>query len=395
MIITAVVAVVVVLLGGGVTAVLLISGEDRPVVAEKPGPADGDVLEQRTSADGVMYGEVAVIDACTLMPASLLEETGFGDVARGGHSQTYVPRSVPAALATVKGANDGITACRYDVRQEGRIDFLAISVEQEPFSEPLPARAIGDDVAATIGGLRAFKAKEKKEGDFFTRIHSADGSAAVYVSAGRLNDNKGFDYEAAHDRLLEKIALNFAAAPKGQTRFAYTGRYQSVPPACDILTQEIFEEVTGSEDSGVVQADISENEVLKDLKNGKYVYVTGQMCQRSTPEWHVRKRGNSLEMDLSIHRDATMPPINEPDCDPNSSSRRLFGPATPAPAKIGDGDACAFSIGESLQYSFNVGRTTVRLSPYGPWVPKDQEEFAVKFAPVAQRLADEVRKAIG
>lgn len=396
MIITAVV-VVVALVGGGITAAVLLKDGEEPIASRDPGPADGDVVEQRTLPEGVKYGEMAVVDACTLMPVSLLEETGFGDVAHGLHTQTYVPKSVP--VAAVEDASDGISSCRYDVVKPGRTDFLALTVEQVPFNDPLPAQVIGDSIAMTIGGLRAFGAPEKDPGDFYTRIYSADGKTVVRVNTSNLADNTGFDYRAAHTTLLEKIALKLAAAPREQTRFAFTGRYADVPSACDLLTDTFFEQLSQAKDSGVVQAEIAENEVRKELPRSRtetqYAFVTSQMCQRSSPEWHALKRGVSLKMELSIHRDAGMAAINEPDCDPDSESRRILGSATPAPEKVGDTDACVFPIGNSLVYSFTAGRTQIRLTPYGQWAPKAPEQFATKFTPVAQKVADEVRKAIG
>ncbi|RDI29770.1 hypothetical protein [Lentzea flaviverrucosa] len=395
MIITAVLAAVV-LVGGAVTAAVFIKNDDAPAVAGDPGPADGDILEQRTSPEGVRYGDLAVIDACTLMPVTLLEETGFGDVAHGLHSQTFVPKSV---RATAEDASDGISSCRYDVVKPGRTEFLNVTVQQAPFNDPLPAQVIGNAVAKTIGGLRAFVDPKKDPGDYFTRVYSVDGRTAVLVHASNLGDNKGFDHETAHAALVEKIALNLAAAPKEQTRFAYTGRYEDVPAACDVLTDAFFEQVSQAKDSGVVQAEFWANEMRKEFPQSKtetqYAFVTSQMCQRSSPEWLMRERGVSLKMELSIHRDAAMVAINEPDCAQDSAARQALGKATPSQEKVGDADACVFPIGDSLVYSFTAGRTQVRLTPYGPWASKAPEEFIGKFTPVAQKAADEVRKAIG
>lgn len=390
------------LVGGGVTAVVLVTKDDRPAEKQQAAPPDEDILEERTTAEAVRYGDLAVIDACTLMSAAVLEEAGFGDVARGSHIQTYVEKSVPAAEATVKDADDGISSCRYDASEPGRSEMLALSVEQEPFNDPLPARVISDDIEITAGGLRAFtkKPEDRKPDDFFTRIYSADGRTAVYLNASRLADNKELDYRAAHAKLLERIAVNLAKAPREQTRYAYTGRYQNVPPACDILTDELFEKLAQAKDSGVVQTEISESEgrqewTPKETNVTTYFYVTSQTCQRSSPEFLKLSRGVSLKMQLDVHRDADMARNNQPDCDPDSPSRKLLGEARNSTEKVGDGDACAFPIGNSLVFSFVVGRTQVRLTPYGSWAPKDIEQFITKFVPVAQNTADEVRKAIG
>ncbi|MGW6934331.1 hypothetical protein ACWGE0_30035 [Lentzea sp. NPDC054927] len=391
-----------VLLGGGITAAVLVTNDQKPAAKQEAGPPDDDVLEETTSAEVVKYGDLTVIDACTLMPAAVLEETGFGDVAHDLHSQTYVEKSVPVAEATVKDANDGISVCRYDASKQDRTEMLVLTVEQRPFNDLLPPQVIGDDVEMTVGGLRAFAKKpdDRNPDDFVTRIYSADGRTSVHLNAARLGDNKELDFKAAHAKLLEKIAGNLAKATGAQTRYAYTGRFQNVPSACSILTDELFEQLAQAKDSGVVQAEINEAEgrqesTPKDTNVTQYFYFTTQMCQRSSPEQLERNRGVSLKMQLSVHRDAGMARTYEPDCDPDSPSRKLLGESRNATEKVGDGDACAFPIGNSLVFSSVAGRTQIRLTPYGSWAPENVDEFIAKFTPIAQKVADEVRKAIG
>jgi hypothetical protein len=398
--IIAAVAGVLVLLGGGVTAAVFVTTGDKPAAKQEAGPPDGDILEERITTGPVRYGDLTVIDACTLMSASVLEEAGFGDVAHDLHVQKYVEKSVPAAEATVKDADDGISVCRYDASKEGRAQMLALTVEQRPFNDPLPASVIGDDIEMTVGGLKAFAAKPdgRKPDDFFTRIYSADGRTSVHLNASRLADTE--DYKAAHATLLEKIALNLAKATGAQTRYAYTGRYRNVPPACDVLTGKLFEELAQVKDSGVVETELSESEgrqesTPKETNVTRYFYFTSQTCHRRSPESLKPSRGASLKMQLTVHRDADMAKNYEPECDPNSPSRKLLGKAKNAEQKVGDGDACAFPIGNSLVFSYVVGRAKVRLTPYGSWAPNDVDQFVAKFTPIAQKTVDEVRKAIG
>ena len=403
LIITAVIGALV-LVSGGVTAAVLVTKDEKPAAKQDPGPPDDDILTEKTSAEAVKYGDVTVIDACTLMSAAMLEETGFADVAHASHIQTYVEKSVPTADATVKDAHEGISTCRYDMTTKpGRSEMLALSVKQRPFNDLLPARVIQDDVEITVGGLKAITKKPdgRKPDDFFTRIYSADGRTAVYLNASRLADNKELDYKAAHAKLLERIALNLAKMPQEQTRYAYTGRYENVPSACDVLTSKLFEELAQDKDSGVVQTELSEREgrqesTPKATNVTQYFYLTSQMCQRSSPEWiELSNKGVSLKMQLDVFRDADMAKNYEPDCDPNSTSRKMLGEAKNTTEKVGDGDACAFPIGNSLVFSYVVGRTQVRLTPYGKWAPGDAEQFIAKFTPIAQKTVDEVRKAIG
>ena len=280
--------------------------------------------------------------------------------------------------------------------------MLVLTVEQRPFNDLLPAQVIGDNVEMTIGGLKAFAKKPDaaKPDSFFTRIYSADGRTSVHLNASHLADDKELDYKAAHAKLLEKVALNLAKATGAQTRYAYTGRYQNVPPACDILTSKLFEELAQVKDSGVVQTDIDESEgrqesTPKDTNVTRYFYFTSQTCQRGSPESFKPGRGVRLKVEFTVHRDADMARTYEPECDPDSPSRKLLGEAKNAEEKVGDGDACAFPIGNSLVFSYVVGRTQVRLTPYGSWAPDNIEQFVAKFTPIAQKTVDEVRKAIG
>ncbi|MDX8144393.1 hypothetical protein SK854_19910 [Lentzea sp. BCCO 10_0061] len=99
LIITAIFAAVL-LVGGGVAAAVLFKGDGKQAAAPEPEAADTSVIAQKAEPEMVRYGDLAVIDACTVMPATLLEEIGFRDAAHGWHSQSYLPQSVPAADAT-------------------------------------------------------------------------------------------------------------------------------------------------------------------------------------------------------------------------------------------------------------------------------------------------------
>ena len=100
MIITAILGALV-LVGGGVTAVILVKGGDTPqaTVEQEPGPAGPSVISQK-AGEVTRYGDVPVFDACTVLPATAVEELGFKDAAHGWHNQRSVPKSVPVADAT-------------------------------------------------------------------------------------------------------------------------------------------------------------------------------------------------------------------------------------------------------------------------------------------------------
>ena len=62
--------------------------------------------------------------------------------------------------------------------------------------------------------------------------------------------------------------------------------------------------------------------------------------------------------------------------------------------KIGDFAACSFRVGDSPTISFVAGRMQVRLTGYGSWAPDSLAEYVEAFTPIAQKVSDEVRKAI-
>jgi hypothetical protein len=63
--------------------------------------------------------------------------------------------------------------------------------------------------------------------------------------------------------------------------------------------------------------------------------------------------------------------------------------------KIGDFAACSYILDKSPTMSFVAGRTQVRLTADGDWAPDDPKQYNAVFTPIAQKTADEVRRAIG
>lgn len=403
MIITAVLAAVL-LVGGGVTAAVLFKGNDKQASAPEPEAADTSVIAQKAGPETVRYGDLAVIDACTVMPATLLEEIGFRDAAHGWHSQSYLPQSVPAADATVKDETDAISTCLYESTVEGGIERFTLSIRQRPFNDLLPADYQGkDDTPVTAAGLRAYMSPGLKPDSFNARVTSTNGKAQAYLGASSLSNVKEItDPKATFVKLLEGVAANLAKGPQGATTHVHTGRYESVPNACDVLSSQRFQEITNGKDSGVVEADYYERETFERFENDKnevrYFYSNLQECRRLSPEWFnaaERSRGKALKISLRTYRDAEMAVKDAQDCNPASPSRKITGEAVMSTEKIGDFAACSYLVGDSPTISFVAGRTQVQLTGYGDWAPDDPRTYVQTFTPIAQKVADEVRQAIG
>ncbi|MET8758184.1 hypothetical protein [Lentzea sp. NPDC004782] len=405
LIITAVFGALV-LLGGGVTAAILIKGASgpQPVVGQEPGPVDAAVIAQKVG-EVTKYGDVAVFDACTVMPATLLEELGFRDAAHGWHNQTYLARSVPAAEATVKDELAPISVCMYEPMLENRIERISIAIYQRPFSSLLPADyAVKGDTLLTVGGLKTVLSRGSKPDSFDARITTSDGWAQAIVGASAMADNKEItDHKATFMKLVEQVAQNLTKGPQGLTTHVHTGRYEKVPNACDVLSAELFEELTQSKDSGIVEAEFHEREGVEKFVNDKnethYYYSNQQDCRRLSPEWYnakSRSNGKALKVELRTYRDTDMAVRNAQDCNPNSPSSKMFGEPVLTDEKIGDFATCSYLVGGgSPTMSFVAGRTQVRLTGDGNWAPKDAKTYNEVFAPIAKRMVDEVRKAIG
>ncbi|GGU18852.1 hypothetical protein [Lentzea flava] len=180
----------------------------------------------------------------------------------------------------------------------------------------------------------------------------------------------------------------------------HTGRYQSVPNACDVLSNKLFQEITQGKDSGVVEADYYEQEYFDRFENDKgevgHFYSNKQECRRVSPEWFGQKRrnGKALKVDLTTYREAGMAAKDAKDCNPISPSRNITGDAVMAEEKIGDFAACSFRVVNSPTISFVAGRTQVTLTGYGDWAPDSPEEYVRAFTPIAQRVVNEVHEAI-
>lgn len=254
-----------------------------------------------------------------------------------------------------------------------------------------------------MGGLRTVLSPGLKPDGFHARITTADGTAQALVSASTLSDNKEItDHKATFMELVERVAQNLNKGPQGLTTHVHTGRYESVPSACDILSAELFQEITQSKDSGIAEADFRERESMEKFVNDKgetrYYYSNQQDCRRLSTEWYnakSRSEGKALKVELRTYRDADMAVRNAHDCNPNSPARKIMGEAVLTDEKIGDFATCSYPVGDSPTMSFVAGRTQVRLTGYGNWAPDDLKAYNAVFTPIAKRMVDEVRKAIG
>lgn len=403
LVITAVLAVLV-LVGGGITAAVLLTGDDENKANEKeqaPAPAETSVLLQKTEPETIKYGDVAIYDACTMMPATLIEEVGYKDAAHGWHVQGYLPRSVPA---TVKDEIEALSSCMYEPLDEKGSTRIWLAIDQTPFNRLYLVDAPDkDETALAVAGIRAYVAPEDKSDSFKARIISGDSKVQARVGIRRMADNEEItDYRATFEKLVKRVAENFVKGPQGLTTHVPTKSYEGVPNACDVLSSELFEALTQSKDAGPVEGEYYEPEEFKRFENDKkevrHFYYYKQHCRRSSPEWFnagKRSKGKALKVELDTYRDADMAVKDAQDCNPKSPSRGITGEAFMSDEQIGDFAACSFLVGSSPTISFVAGRTQVRLTGYGDWAPDDPKEYVKVFTPIAKRMVDEVRKAIG
>ncbi|GLZ33270.1 hypothetical protein Lesp02_54580 [Lentzea sp. NBRC 105346] len=391
------VCTVLILVAGGITAAVLITkskSEPGPAQIADAGPPDANVLKQRLADETVSYGATPVLDACTVMPADVLVAAGFGSTASDWITQTYLPASVARENATVKGDLDGISHCFYSDARDDHLDRISLSIDQTPFNRLLGDHPIGDEIEGTSAGLKTFSDSEKS-GDYDTRILFPDGRTEADLRASNLGDIAGIDTKAAFTKLVDAVAGNLAKRPGGHTVYEFSGRYQGVPLACDLLSGDLFERLAGAPDSGVVEFESNVRELKwKAATNESMVYGVRQTCRRKSTELisSVGLKGNGLDVEFETFRDEDNATRAFSDCDPNSPQRKAVG--TPMQVeKVGDGDACAVEIG-SPNLIFRMNRTVVRLVGHGEWSPKDLTSYAKKFTPVAKTMADHLKQKI-
>ncbi|MFS8098273.1 hypothetical protein LFM09_14145 [Lentzea alba] len=383
---------------------MLKGNDEKQASPTVPEPADTEVVVQKTEAEAVKYGDVTLYDACTMMPATLIEEVGFKAAAHGWHSQSYVPRSVPAADATIKDEIQAISSCLYEPMNGKEITRITLSIDQTPFNRLYQVNGPDkDETSLAVDGIKVFIKPDTKPDSFNARIISADSKVQAHLGARTMADNKEItDYRATFESLARRVAENFVKGPQGRTTHVHTGRYESVPNACDILSAELFQELTQSKDSGLVEADFHAPEGMEKFvhenNETRYYYSNQQDCRRLSPEWFTardRSDGKALKVELRTYRDAEMAVKNAQDCNPNSPARGITGEAVLSDENIGDFATCSYLVGDSPTISFVAGRTQVRLTGYGDWAPDDPKQYVRQFAPIAKRMVDEVRKAIG
>ena len=197
---------------------------------------------------------MAVLDACTVMPATMIEELGFRSAAHGWRNQTYVPRSVEATVTDQIG--DPISSCLYEPSGGEEITRFTLTVWQTPFNDlGRVDRVSEDETPLQVAGVKAYLTPGDKPDAFSARIVSDDNKAEAFLSARTMADNKEItDYRATFVKLVESVSANIVKGPQGRTTNVHTGRYEGVPNVCDVFSAELFEDLTGSRDSGVSRA---------------------------------------------------------------------------------------------------------------------------------------------
>jgi hypothetical protein len=186
-----------------------------------------------------------------------------------------------------------------------------------------------------------------------------------------------------------------AEGPSRHSSYAFTGGYEGLPFACDVLTAELFTELTGKPDSGRVEVnDTSAHETDRDHRGIGRLQAIEQECTRSSTDRFSTNRDDSRTLTVAFETfrsDAQAKSAHTYHCDPDNPAGAVIGEPVPVDQEIGDAKPCVRPIGR-LNYTFLIGRTSVRLQPNERWAGTDPEDFGREFAPTAKKLAEEVRK---
>lgn len=355
-------------------------------------PPEVNVLVQKIEDGAVHYGSTPVFDACAVLPRAGLARVGFPEDTTDYREQTYLPAHAPAAVRNVHDLN-AMTTCGYWIDAEDADDaYVVLDIAQLPFNK-LQGRRLGDE-GRRSSGLEVFTRKD--ENQFFAEIGNEDSDFFAELVMGRItSDVNGVPAHQVFADLVDMVAASLAKGPTSRSSYAFTGRYEGVPFACDVLTPELFAELTGKQDSGLVEiTDAQADETNRDYPGLGRLQAVEQRCARSsTDRYEHGDRSRSLRVTFETFRtERQARDARAYHCAPENPAGSILGEPVPVDKPIGDAKPCVRSIGY-LNYVFLVGRTEVGMMPNGAWAGTDPDDFAREFAPAATVLTDHVRRA--
>ncbi|WP_053714346.1 hypothetical protein [Saccharothrix sp. NRRL B-16348] len=398
-VVVALVAVVVLVAAGITVALALRSSDETPIVARSSapmadaGPPARDVLVQRIEDGPATYGASPVFDACAVLPRAALADVGFPEDVTDYRESAYLPASVTPDRATLRKVSefDPITECGYWIRGADRDDaYVVLEIAQLPFNA-LRGRELGTSQSS---GLAV--ATRRSDDQFFAEIGNGDSRFAAHLVMGRVtSDVDGVPAEAVFGKLVDAVAAGLAAGPTARGSYAFTGPYEDLPFACDVLDAEVFTELTGKPDSGRVEVrDTSAHETDRDYRGIGRLQAVEQRCTRSSTDRFAADDSGARTLTASFETfrgEAQAASAHAFQCDPENPAGAVIGEPVPLDEEVGDAKPCVRPIGY-LNYVFLIGRTSVRIMPDEGWAGTDPEDFGREFTPLARKFADVVRE---
>ncbi|MBP2339726.1 hypothetical protein JOF41_005904 [Saccharothrix coeruleofusca] len=364
----------------------------KATTPEDTAPPAKNVLVQKIESGPLNYGSTPAFDACAVLPRTGLARVGFPEDTINYRELTYLPTTVPATVSKVSELNP-MTTCGYWINAKDADDaYVVLDIAQRPFNE-LRVRHRGDEERVSSG----LKVSTRREGDqFFSEIGNEDSNFFARLDMGRItSDVNGVPAHQVFANLVDLAAAKLAKGPDSHSSYAFTGRYEGVPFACDVLTAELFTELTGKQDSGLVETtETRAHEASRDYPGLGTLQAVEQECGRgSTDQYGNSDQSRTLRVKFETFRtEQQARDAHAWGCDPQNPAGAILGEPVPVDKEIGDGKPCVRSIGY-LNYVFLVGRTEVSMMPNEPWAGADPDSFAREFAPTATTLADHVRRA--
>ena len=396
-IVVAVLAAVVV--AAGITAAVVFRQSDEPTSAatvvptDDAGPPARNVLVQRIENGPVTYGTTPVFDACAVLPRAALAEVGFPEDETDYRESAYLPVSVTPDRATLRKVSefDPVTECGYWIRSGDRDDaYVVLSIAQLPFNS-LRGREPGTSESS---GLAV--ATRQEDHQFFADIGNTDSRFTAHLTMGRITgDVDGVPAATVFGKLVDVVAAGLAAGPTAHSSYAFTGAYDGLPFACDVLTADVFTELTGKPDSGRVEVrDTPAHETDREYQGIGRLQAVEQECTRSSTDRFAADDSGTRTLTASFatfRNEEQAASAHAYQCDPENPAGAVIGEPVPLDEEVGDAAPCVRPIGY-LNYAFLIGRTSVLIMPNERWAGTDAEEFGREFTPLARKFADVVRE---
>jgi hypothetical protein len=306
----------------------------------------------------------------------------------------YLPTSLTPDRATLRKVSDldPLTECGYWIRTGDRNDaYIVLAIAQLPFNSMRSRRPA---VTPRSSGLDV--ATRHEDDQFFAEIGNIDSPFAATLIMGRITgDVAGVPAATVFGKLTDLVAASLAKGPISRSSYAFTGGYEGLPFACDVFTAEVFTALTGKPDSGRVEVNgTSAHKTDRDYHGIGRLPAIEQDCTRSSTDRFSTSRDASRTLTVTFETfrsDAQAKSAHAYHCDPDNPAGAILGEPVPVDQEIGDAKPCVRPI-EYLDYTFLIGRTSVRMQPNQSWAGTDPGDFGREFAPMAKKLAEEVRK---